>query len=235
MKTNRPRRTGDSRKAVAYIRVSTADQHLGPEAQRSAIEAWSAREGVEVVAWHVDQGISGGSDLDDRPGLVAALAELRLNEAGVVVVAKRDRLARDVYVAATIERAVAQCGARVVCADGIGNGETPADAFMKTILDAAAAYERALIRARTKAALAVKKARGESTGTPPFGYRLGDDGRSLVADAQEQASLAALRSLRAQGHSFRGVRAEATSRGLLSRSGAPFTLQAVYTMTFNRV
>ena len=69
------------------------------------------------------------------------------------------------YIAATIERAVAHGGGRVVCADGVGNGETSADAFMRTIIDAAAAYERALIRARTRAALGVKKSRGESTGT----------------------------------------------------------------------
>jgi site-specific DNA recombinase len=191
-------------------------------------------EGVEVVAWRVDQGVSGGSELDDRPGLVAALGELRLSGAGVVVVAKRDRLARDVYVAATIERAVARSGARVVCADGIGNGETPADAFMKTILDAAAAYERALIRARTKAALAVKKARGESTGTAPFGFRLARDGRRLLPDEKEQGTLAALRGLRTAGLSFRSVRREATSRGLLSRSGTPFTLQAIFSMCTGR-
>lgn len=91
------RRRGDLSKAVAYLRVSTTDQHLGPEAQRKSIETWAAANGVQVVAWHADPGVSGGSDLDDRPGLVAALAELRLVGAGVLVVAKRDRLARDVY------------------------------------------------------------------------------------------------------------------------------------------
>jgi len=130
MKTNRSPIPGDRGKAIAYVRVSTTDQHLGPEAQRAAIEAWAAREGVDVVAWHFDLGVSGGSDLHERPGLAAVLAELRPQAAGVVVVAKRDRLARDVYIAASIERAVSRSGARVVCADGVGNGETPADAFM---------------------------------------------------------------------------------------------------------
>jgi site-specific DNA recombinase len=216
--------------AVAYLRVSTTEQQLGPEAQRAAIEVWASRGGIQVVAWHTDHGVSGGSDIDDRPGLVAALGELLATKAGVLVVAKRDRLARDVYVAATIERAVARGGARVVCADGVGNGETPADAFMRSILDAAAAYERALIRARTRAALGVKKARGESTGVAPYGFRVGDDGRTLVPDDAEQATLTALRALRAQGVSFRRVRDEATARRLLSRAGKPFTLQAVYAM-----
>lgn len=217
-------------KGVAYLRVSTAEQHLGPEAQRASIVAWAAREGVTIVAWHADQGVSGGSEIDDRPGLVAALGQLRADRAGVFVIAKRDRLARDTYIAATIERAVARCHAKVVCADGVGNGESPADAFMRSILDAAAAYERALIRARTKAALGVKKERGECTGAPPYGFRLDEDGKRLVRDEGEQAAIAALRTLRAEGLSFRALRREATARGFLSRARRPFTLQAVFAM-----
>ena len=52
-------RSGSSLVAVGYVRVSTDDQNLGPQAQRAAIESWAAREGVQVAAWHVDQGVSG--------------------------------------------------------------------------------------------------------------------------------------------------------------------------------
>lgn len=152
---------------------------------------------------------------------MAALGELRALRAGVLVVAKRDRLARDVYVAATIERAAVAGGARVVSADGTANGDTPADAFMRTILDAAAAYERALIRARTKAALAAKRARGERSGEVPYGYRADDTGR-LDADEAEQAVLAVVAELRAAGLSHRAIVAELRARGLVSRSGRPF-------------
>jgi DNA invertase Pin-like site-specific DNA recombinase len=216
------KRAGNAKVAVGYVRVSTEDQRLGPEAQRAAIEAWAAREGVSLAAWHVDQGISGGSDLGDRPALVAALGELRALGAGVLVVAKRDRLARDVYVAATIERAVAQGGARVVTADGTANGDTPADAFMRTILDGAAAYERALIRARTKAALGAKAARGERTGEVAYGYHLAADGIRIEADEAEQAVLAAVRELRAAGLSHRAIVQALADRGLVSRSGRAF-------------
>jgi DNA invertase Pin-like site-specific DNA recombinase len=209
--------------------VSTDEQHLGPEAQRASIEQWTKREGVQVISWHLDQGVSGGSDIDDRPGLIAALSELRARRAGVFVCAKRDRLARDVYVAGAIERAVGH-DARVVCADGIGNGESPADSFMRNILDAAAAYERALIRARTKAALAVKKSRNEFTGNAPYGFRISDDGKTLIADQDEQLTLATLQILRSKGLPFRQLRQAATERGLLSRTNKPFTLQAVYAM-----
>jgi DNA invertase Pin-like site-specific DNA recombinase len=105
--------------------VSTAEQHLGPEAQRTLIDAWARANNVAVVSWHVDHGVSGGSDIDDRPVLVVALAGLRVSGAGILLVAKRDRLARDVYVGCAVERAVAHGGGRVVCADGVANGETP--------------------------------------------------------------------------------------------------------------
>ncbi len=158
MNTRRAR-PGNALLTVAYLRASTEDQKLGPEAQRAAIEAWAAQAGITVAAWHVDSGVSGGSALDARPALGAALAALRGMGAGVLVVAKRDRLARDVAVAAMIEKATLAAGARVVSADGAGNGDSPADAFMRTLLDGAAAYESELIRARTKAALAAKRAR----------------------------------------------------------------------------
>lgn len=223
MKRARP---GDPKKAVGYLRVSTDDQRLGPEAQRASIEAWAAREGVEIVAWHVDQGVSGGSELDDRPGLVAALGELRASKAGVLVVAKRDRLARDVAVAALIERAVGASGAKLTSADGVGNGDSPADAFMRSIIDAAAAYERALIRARTKAALSALKARGCRAGEIPFGFTAAEDGR-LSEDAGEQRVIAAVASLRADGFSLRAIVAELERRGVLSRRGKPLQLTQI--------
>jgi DNA invertase Pin-like site-specific DNA recombinase len=224
----RSRRTkpGSPVLAVGYLRVSTEDQRLGPEAQRAQIEAWAARAQITIGAWHTDQGVSGGADLDNRPGLIAALGELRAIGAGVLVVAKRDRLARDVGVAAAIERATEASGARVQSADGTGNGAEASDAFIRTIIDAAAAYERALIRARTKAALAAKKARGERAGNCPFGFRPGVGG-ALKRDPGEQAALATARQLRGEGRSLRAITRELAARGIVGRTGLPLKLAAL--------
>lgn len=215
-------RTGSSTLAVGYLRVSTDEQRLGPEAQRAAIEAWAAREGVSVAAWHVDAGVSGATGIEGRPALCAALSALRELGAGVLVVAKRDRIARDVVVAATIERAAALAGARLVSADGTGNGDTPADAFMRTVIDGAAAYERGLIRARTKAALAAKAARSERVGEVPYGFRVAADGVRIETSDAEQAVLAAVRELAAAGLSQRAIARELEARRLLSRAGRAF-------------
>lgn len=225
-RTQRSARPGNPRVAVAYLRVSTDEQKLGPEAQRAAIQAWADREGVAVVAWHTDAGVSGGSDIADRPALIAALGELRAARAGVLVVAKRDRLARDVAVAATVERAVKASGAKVLNADGTANGDSAADGFMRAMLDAAAAYERALIRARTSAALQAKRARGERAGAVPYGFTATPEGR-LVANEAEQGVLAIVRKYRAAGVPLRAIVAELAAAGLASRSGRPFQLTQV--------
>ena len=152
---------------------------------------------------------------------MAALAGLREHGAGVLVVAKRDRIARDVVLTAVVERAARASGAAVVSAAGEGNGDTPADGFMRTVIDGAAQYERALIRSRTKAALGAKAAKGERTGELPYGYRLAADGVHLEADEAEQVVLATVQELRAAGLSHRAIVAAVGARGLVSRSDRP--------------
>jgi len=217
-------RSGNPLVAVAYIRVSKDEQKLGPEAQRASIEAWAAREGVTVAAWHVDAGVCSVTPIDERPALGAALASLREHGAGALVVAKRDRIARDVMLTAMVERAAGAIGAAVVSAAGEGNGATPADQFMRTVIDGAAQYERALIRARTKGALAVIRARGQKTGGGvPFGYALADDGRTLVPVATEQATIARAREIA-------GILA---AEGHVSRKGGAFAAPQVSRMLAN--
>jgi site-specific DNA recombinase len=201
------KRQGNPTVAVAYLRVSTEDQALGPEAQRAAIERWAQAQGVTVASWHVDQGVSGATPVEDRPALLDALAAVQQG-AGILVAAKRDRIARDVVIAATVETMSREAGARVVTADGVSAEDTPEGMLMRTLMDAFAQYERALIRARTKAALAVKKARGERVGSVPFGFRA--EGTVLVQDPQAQREISVVRGLRANGNSFRAIVAAMT-------------------------
>ena len=148
--------------AIAYLRASTDEQLLSPDAQRACIRTWAVREQVKLAAWHLDLGVSSVAPVEARPALRNALLELPFHRAGLLVVARRDRIARDVVLAAQIEHAAARAGARLVSALGEGNGDSPADAFMRTVIDGAAQYERGLIRARTRSALAAKRARASA-------------------------------------------------------------------------
>ena len=126
--------------------------------------------------------MSGGSAIERRPGLLGALAALRENGAGLLVAAKRDRIARDTVIAALVEQAAGRAGAAIATADGASDGVGPEGGLMRGIVDVFAAYERGVIRSRTTAALAVKKSRGERVGSVPYGCRLDTDGVHLVED-----------------------------------------------------
>jgi len=218
-RTRRTCPTADPRRAVAYTRASKEDAQLGPEAQRAQIEAFAAAEGLTIVAWHHDQGVSGGADIDDRPALLAALAALETEHAGVLLAAKRDRLARNSDIAGFISYSVRRAGARVLCADG-ANGEDMNDRMIRAMRDIIAEQERFEIRRRTRAALGAKKARGETLGAAPYGFRY-QEGR-LVQNEAEQGVLAVVRELRAARMSLRQIGAELAARGLVSRVGRPF-------------
>lgn len=225
----RKARAGKRTIAIAYIRVSTDDQALGPNAQRSAIQAFARRQGIEIAGWHDDLGVSGAADIDDCPGLVAAVTSLRTAKAGVLLVAKRDRLARDVVKAALVERLAENAGAIVVSAAGEGSGDSPTDVLMRQIVDAFSQYERALIRTRTRAALAVKRDRGQRISRhAPYGYRF--DGGRVVPDDAEQRVIARARALKAQGMTFEAVAGELEVDGMLTRQGRPFAPSAVFKM-----
>ena len=192
-------------KTIGYIRVSTDEQHLGPEAQRAELERWCKDNGAELAAVFIGRGISGGAPLDKRTELLAAVAALKEHGAEVLLVAKRDRLARDVMVSAMVERLAAKAGAAVVAASGTGNGDSPEALLMRRMVDAFAEYERALIKARTKSALAVKRGRGERTGQIPYGFQLAADGIHLEEHPAEQQVLETIRAMRAEGATLAGV------------------------------
>jgi DNA invertase Pin-like site-specific DNA recombinase len=147
--------------AVAYYHVSTKRQQrsgLGIDAQRSAVTRFAEVEGITVVHEYVEAETGKGADaLDRRPELAAALAHARKLKC-CVVVAKLDRLSRDV---AFIAGLMAQRVPFIVAELG-----RDADPFMLHLYAALAEKERRLISERTRAALAARKANGGRLGNP---------------------------------------------------------------------
>src|SRR3954469_6606005 len=156
----RPREgAGMSRPAVAYLRVSSEQQGrsgLGLDAQRQAVERFAAEHGFGIVEAYEEVETGKGADaLDRRPRLAAALKRAKAERCPVLV-AKLDRLSRDV---AFISGLMVQRVPFVVAELGVD-----ADPFMLHLYAALAEKERSLISARTKDALAAAKARGKVLG-----------------------------------------------------------------------
>jgi DNA invertase Pin-like site-specific DNA recombinase len=216
-------------RAFGYLRVSTdsqADSGLGLEAQRAAVEASATRLGLPLVDVLTDAGLSGSLDMKDRPGLFAAVQSLKRGD--VLIVAKRDRLGRDLIGVALIERSITRKGARVISAAGEGTEGTDASAMLqRQILDCFGEYERRLIGQRTRAALRAKRERGERAGNLPFGYSLKGDGRTLDRNEAEQTVLSILAELRSAGYSQRAIAAELNRQGFTTRRGTAWRHQYV--------
>ena len=212
-----------AQQAVGYIRVSTEGQvvdGVSLDAQRAKIEAWATLNDYELVAVHVDAGISGKSALN-RPGLQAALADCRSGSA--LVVYSLSRLARSTRDTLDISDRLNKAGADLVSLSEKIDTTSAAGKMIFRLLAVMAEFERDQISERTTAALQFKKSRGEKTGgAVPFGHDLADDGVRLLDNAAEQAAIVQARELKAGGLSLRKIAAELQRRGFVSRSGAMF-------------
>ena len=203
---------------VAYIRVSTSQQGrsgLGIEAQRDSLARFASGEGFEIVAEFVEVETGKGADaLDRRPQLAAALA-MALKAKAAVVVAKLDRLSRDV---AFVSGLMAQRVPFIVAELG-----ADADPFMLHLYAALAEKERHLIADRTRAALASKKAAGAILGNRTNlaeASAKGVEANRAAADAFAANVLPIIRQVEAAGaKGSRAIAAALNARGVRTARG----------------
>src|SRR3954452_925510 len=167
---------GMTRPAVAYLRVSSEQQGrsgLGLDAQRQAVGRFAAEHGFSIVETYAEiETGKGGDALDRRPQLAAALKRAKAERCPVVV-AKLDRLSRDV---AFVSGLMAQRVSFIVADLG-----PDVDPFFLHIYAALAEKERSLISARTRDALAAAKARGVRLGNRSNLEAAGEAGRASLA------------------------------------------------------
>ena len=208
---------------VAYFRVSTARQGqsgLGLEAQQAAVHRFLPADAVRVADYvEVESGRKSA-----RPQLAAALA-LAQREGAVLLVAKLDRLARNVAFLATLMESRVRFQAVDLPA---------ADEFTLHILAAVAQKEASAISSRTRDALAAKKARGAVLGTPanltPAAIEKSRQVRQENARTNQQNQQATRLGglLQAQGHTLQQIAQELNHGGYRTRRGKLFLPMSVH-------
>jgi len=142
-------------KLIAYYRVSTKGQRisgLGLADQRATVEAFAKASGDQIVAEYTEQESGKRSD---RPQLLAALSHSRAAR-GKLVVAKIDRLSRNVAFLATLM----ESGCKFVACDNPAATELTIN-----ILSSVAQEEARAISDRTTRALAQARKKGKLLGT----------------------------------------------------------------------
>ena len=189
-------------------------------AQQQAIQAYADLRGLTLTRLVVDEGVSGGKPLSARPGGCQLLHALRHRKVQAVIATKLDRLFRNcqdcLQVTAQWDRASISLhlldlgGEAVSTASAMGR-------FFITVMAGAAEMERNLVRERTIAAMAHKKALGERVGRIPYGHRLALDGVHLEPDVDEQLVIARIMELRELDLSLRAITEYLNTKGVPAR------------------
>jgi DNA invertase Pin-like site-specific DNA recombinase len=169
-----------SGKFVAYYRVSTDRQGqsgLGLEAQQEAVRVFLNGGKWSLIGEFTEVESGARKKLKNRPMMASAL-ELCRKQKATLVVAKLDRLARDVQFISELLNS----NVKFICAD-----MPEADRTFLQMMSVFAEYEGRRIGERTKAALDSLKRKGVKLGspTPDIGSKVGV--RSIKANADNYA------------------------------------------------
>lgn len=172
-------------KVAGYIRVSTENQagedRYGLPTQKADIKAYAKREGHEIVAWFSDEGISGGTM--DRPALHDMMHRGAAGEFQGMLVAKMDRLSRDLMAQLWIEKELLRSGIEIISVSEPFRGQDPANVLFRQIIGAFAQFEKARITERMSGGRKQKASRGGyAGGSAALGYRAVRGNKSLQVD-----------------------------------------------------
>lgn len=149
-------------KIFAYVRCSTIAQDEA--SQRQIITASLTTGGDAKIEWVTDT-TSGGTPWQQR-GIALALDQAQPSD--TIIVSEVSRIARSTVGVLTFLQAAAEKGITVEAVKtGIKLDGSMQSKIVVTILGLAAEIERDLLRARTKAALDARKARGLPVGRQP--------------------------------------------------------------------
>jgi putative DNA-invertase from lambdoid prophage Rac len=205
-----------------YARVSTARQAkygLSLDEQQRRINGRALEEDWTVTKTFVEGGITAAIPFAQRPQGAALLAGLRPGDA--IIVAKLDRAFRDCADALAIVRDLERRRVTLYLLDLGGNVSRPGiPRMLVTIFAAIAEFERHRIAERIAEGKIQQRLNNTFLGGHrPFGFQIGEDGKTLIADAGEQAALDAIFRASAQGISMRAIAALLNAQGVrLSKS-----------------
>lgn len=199
-------------KCFVYLRVSGHAQIDGDgfDRQLLACEQYAASHDLEIAEVFREKGISGTTELEDRPALSELFAALEENGVKTVLIEKVDRLARDLMVQESIILDMQKNGYTVIStAEPDLFSNDPSRVLIRHIFGALAQYERAMIVLKLRGARQRKKAKeGHCEGQKPFGVKLGE------ADI-----LHMIFTLRAGGESCDRIADALNDNGLAARKG----------------
>jgi site-specific DNA recombinase len=192
---------------IAYLRSpGNGQRHVDPgvgvDEQRRAVQAWAKKRRHRVEAFLEDEAAFGS--LEQRPGLVKALAELRENRVDGLVIYRLACLDDDLVAQEQLLVELRGIAAKVYSlapkemAELRRTGADPSRQLVRQVLQEAAKNEHSI-----RALRAASRNGRRPGGAPPYGFRV--EGGELTSDPAEQAVVARITELRAAGATLREI------------------------------
>jgi DNA invertase Pin-like site-specific DNA recombinase len=201
------------KKAFGYLRVSSTGQVEGDgfPRQRADITRWAASNDVRIVRWFEEKGVSGKTELENRPALQDLLIALASNGVRTVCIEKLDRLARDLMIQETILAEFRKQGFEVISvAEPDLCSDDPSRTLVRQVFGAISQYERSMIVSKLRAARQRMRAKtGRCEGRKPFGAREG-----------EQETIARMKEFEKEKLNYTQIADALNAEGLPTRTGS---------------
>lgn len=200
---------------VSQVKGREGERFVSPGEQRDRIKAACERDGLTLVETFDELDVSGGSALEDRPGLRQAVAVIEAGRADVVAAAYFDRLFRSLTTQAEVLGRVEAAGGQVLAVDvGQVTNASAGQWLSGTMLGAVSEYQRRSIRERSAEGQARAVARGATPWSRvPIGYTRRDDG-TLEPNPETVPIAKRAFEMRASGASHTKIRAMLKSHGV---------------------
>lgn len=192
--------------------------------QRADIESYARREGHEIVAWFSDEGISGGTL--DRPGLMDLISHGAAGEFQGMLIAKMDRLSRDLMMQLWIEKELLKADVEILSASEPFCGQDPANVLFRQIIGAFAQFEKARITERLSGGRKQKASRGGyAGGAAAMGYKATRGAKALEVDTEKVETVKRVFTIRQEwpGVSLRKIAELLNGEGYTTTRGKAFT------------
>src|SRR5829696_2024775 len=232
-------------KAVAYLRTSSATNtgadKDSEKRQRVAIDRFAKAAGFEVVAAYYDEAVSGADHITARPGFGAMMERIAGNGVRTILVETANRFARDLIVQETGYAMLKERGVDLIAADKPDAflDDTPTAILIRQVLGAVSQFEKAMVVTKLKGARDRKRIALAKAAKEDRTIRVKVEGRKSYEETNPDLVRLAKRLHRypvdGQRRSLRDVSSALAQAGFLTRTGRPFTAEAVSRMVKAKV
>ena len=220
---------------VAYIRVSTDGQcgedKFGLEVQREQIIEYCSKNDMNILKWYTDEGESGAKE---RPGFDEIVyGEVSNPPYEAVVVAKSDRVARDINIYYYYKMLLIKKDIKLISiAEDFGQFGVFAN-MLEAFTLCVAEMERENITKRTSSGRKVKASKGGySGGRPPYGYTP-NNGRLVIVPEEAEVVKFVIES-KDSGKTYQAICDTLNKEGKTNRSGTKFSISTIQVIFENK-